>query len=316
MTPDTQTDIEPLIRIGHLSNQRRKGKSYVYVKLNFLFAMMTTTNVLLPEKVNATYATRILTFTATAWLVVATMGQWLFGAYILLFYGKSTITGNFDQWNKVLPHGYVEGDWKGNALVGFHILLAAVLVIGGPLQLIPQLRRHVPQVHRWLGRLYVSTAIVVSTAGLVMVWTRGTIGDSTQQISISIQAIYIISFALLTIRYARVRQVARHRAWALRLFMVANGVWFFRVGLMFWLLVNGGPVGFNPKTFTGPFLTALSIFTYAIPLSLIILELYLFAQQKQNKALSLFTSAIIILFTIITGIGIVGATIGMWLPRL
>ncbi|GAB3898531.1 DUF2306 domain-containing protein [Larkinella knui] len=278
--------------------------------------MTTSTTLFPPEKVNIPYATRILTFAATAWLVVATVGQWLFGLYILLFYGKSALTGDFERWNNVLPHGYVEGDWKGNTIVSLHILLAAILVMGGPLQLIPAVRRHVPRFHRWLGRLYVTTAIVVSTAGLIMTWTRGTIGDTTQQISISIQALYIISFALLTIRSARARQVARHRAWALRLFMVVNGVWFFRVGLMGWLLINGRPAGFDPETFTGPFLTALSIFTYAIPFSLILLELYFFARTKQNKALSLVTAALLFLCTLITGIGIAGATMGMWLPRL
>jgi len=278
--------------------------------------MTTNTHVLQPPKLDAPFATRILTFAASAWLVVATVGQWLFGVYILLFYGKSTLTGNFEQWNKVLPHGYIEGDWKGNVVVGIHILLAAILVIGGPLQLIPSVRQYLPRFHRWLGRIYVTTAIVVSTAGLIIVWTRGSVGDVVQHMSISIQAIYIISFALLAIRYVRARQLAKHRAWALRLFMVVNGVWFFRVGLMFWLLVNGGPVGFNPETFTGPFLTALSIFTYAIPLSLIVLEMYLYAQQKQNSAFSLFTSTLILLCTIIMGIGIVGAAMGMWLPRL
>ena len=84
--------------------------------------------------------------------------------------------------------------------------------------------------------------------------------------------------------------------------MVVNGVWFFRVGLMLWLLVNGGPVGFNPATFTGPFLTALSVFTFAIPLSLIVLELYVYAQRKQSRAFSIVTSALIVLFTVIMGI--------------
>jgi hypothetical protein len=278
--------------------------------------MKTTTHVLLPEKANASFANKILTFAAAGWLAVATVGQWLFGIYILLFYGKSTVTGDFQQWNKVLPHGYVEGDWKGNLVVGFHILLAAILVIGGPLQLIPRVRRHFPGFHRWLGRIYVTTAIVVSTAGLIMAWTRVIVGDATQQISISIQAIYIILFALLSIRYARARQFDKHRAWTLRLFMVVSGVWFFRVGLMFWLLVNGGPVGFDPRTFTGPFLTVLSVFTYAIPLSLVVLEMYLYAQHKPHKAFSFLTSAIIFLCTVIMGIGIVGATMGMWLPRL
>ena len=274
------------------------------------------TNALLPEKITVSYATRILTGAATLWLVVATVGQWLFGIYIILFYGKATVTGDFERWNKVLPHGYVEGDWKGNLVVGIHILLAAILVIGGPIQLIAPVRNRLPRFHRWLGRLYVITAIVVSVAGLIMVWTRGSVGDTVQHSSISIQAVYVILFALLAIRYAKARQFAKHRAWALRLFMVVNGVWFFRVGLMFWLVVNGGPVGFNPETFTGPFLTALSVFTYAIPISLIVLEMYLYARQKQNQAFSYFTSALIFLCTIIMGIGIIGATMGMWLPRL
>lgn len=278
--------------------------------------MTTTTQSLRPETVHTPVATRILTLAATAWLVVATAGQWFFGIYILLFYGKTTVTGDFDRWNRVLPHGYVEGDWKGNLVVGIHVLLAAILTIGGPVQLITAVRQRFPRFHRWLGRVYVTTAIVVSTAGLVMVWTRGSVGDATQHVSISIQAGYIILFALLAVRYAKARQFARHRAWALRLFMVVNGVWFFRVGLMFWLLVNGRPVGFDPETFTGPFLTVLSVFTYALPLSLLLLELYFQALQKQRLAFSLVTSALIFLATVVMGIGIVGAVMGLWLPRM
>lgn len=278
--------------------------------------MTTNTDVLQLQQSNAPYATRLLTFAATTWFTVATLGQWLFGIYILLFYGKSTLTGDFEKWNKVLPHGYVEGDWKGNTVVGIHILLAAILVLGGPLQLIPPIRQTLPRFHRWLGRTYVTTAVVVSAAGLIMIWTRRDEGGSLRHISISIQAIYIILFALLTIHYARSRQFTKHREWALRLFMVVNGVWFFRVGLMGWILINGGPVGFDPKTFTGPFLTALSIVTYAIPLSLIVLEMYFYALKKQNQAFSLFTSALLFGCTVITGIGIFGATMGLWLPRL
>ena len=278
--------------------------------------MMTTTNVLESKKTTKSFLPRLLTIAATAWLTVATIGQWIFGVYILSFYGKSTLAGDFEKWNQVLPHGYVEGDWKGNFVVGMHVLLAAVLAIGGPLQLVAKIRRHLPVFHRWLGRIYVSTAIFVAAGGLYMTWTRGGIGDATQRISISIQAIYIISFALLAIRYARARQFDQHRKWALRLFMVTNGVWFFRVGLMFWLLLNGGPAGFDSETFTGPFLTILSIFTYSIPLSLIVLEMYFHAQRTQGKGFTIATSTVILFFTVITAIGIFGATMGMWLPRL
>lgn len=98
--------------------------------------------------------------------------------------------------------------------------------------------------------------------------------------------------------------------------MVANGVWFFRVGLMAWLVINQAPVGFNPDTFTGPFLWVLSTIAYAVPISLILLEMYFYAQKKQNQAFSNATSVTIFLFTIIMAIGIFGATMGMWLPRI
>jgi len=278
--------------------------------------MMTNSNVPLFEKEKASLSSRILTFAATAWLGVATIGQWIFGIYILMFYGKSTLTGEFEKWNKVLPHGYVEGDWKGNLVVGMHVLLAAVIVIGGPLQLIPLIRRQLPRFHRWLGRVYVCTVILVATGGLIMIWRRAGLFDSIRHISISVQAIYIVSFAIIAVRYARSGRFELHSKWALRLFMVANGVWFFRVGLMFWLLVNGGPVGFDPETFTGPFLTGLSIFSYGIPLSLIVLEMYFYAKKKQNKVFSLFTSVTILIFTVVMAVGIFGATMSMWLPRM
>lgn len=277
---------------------------------------MRTENLTYSPKSTTRYnALKILSWAAAAWLSVATVGQWIFGIYILLFYGKHTVRGDFEKWNDVLPHGYVAGDWKGNVVVSIHVLLAAVMVIGGPLQLIPKIRTILPAFHRRLGRTYVVTAIIVSMAGLIMVWTRGAVGDVTQHISISMQAIYIVSFALLTIRYARARQFDKHRAWALRLFMVANGVWFFRIGLMCWLLVNGGPVGFDTKTFSGPFLTFLAVCTYAIPISLIVLEMYFYSLKKQSTAFTLFTAAVIFILTILMCIGIAGATMGMWLPR-
>ena len=278
--------------------------------------MMINSNVSLSEKEKTSFSSRILTFAATAWLGVATIGQWIFGIYILMFYGKSTIARDYEKWNEVLPHGYVAGDWKGNLVVGMHVLLAAVVVIGGPLQLIPLIRRELPNFHRWVGRIYVSTVILVATGGVIMIWQRGGLFDSIRHISISVQAIYIVSFAIIAVRYARSGRFDLHRKWALRLFMVANGVWFFRVGLMFWLLVNGGPVGFDPKTFTGPFLTTLSIFSYGIPLSLIVLEMYFYAQKNDSKVSSIATSVIIFIFTIIMAVGIFGATMGMWLPRM
>ena len=47
-------------------------------------------------------------------------------------------------------------------------------------------------------------------------------------------------------------QLKAHREWAIRLFLVVSGVWFFRVFLMLWLTINQGPAGFDIETFQGP----------------------------------------------------------------
>lgn len=276
------------------------------------------TNVLSSEKTTTktNYNPKLLDFSAKFWFIIATVGQWIFGFYVVSVYHVSTFKGDFEKWNTVLPKGYVAGDWKGNLLVGIHVILAAIMIIGGPLQFIPRIRERFRTFHRWLGRIYVFTAIIVSSVGFIMVWTRGTVGDTFMHITNSVQTFYIIIFAVLAVRFARKRQFAQHRNWTLRLFMVANGVWFFRVGLMAWLVINQAPVGFNPDTFTGPFLWVLSTFAYAVPISLILLEMYFHAQKKQNQAFSNATSATIFLFTIIMAIGIFGATMRMWLPRI
>ncbi len=76
------------------------------------------------------------------WLAIAAFGQWLFFYYIALFYGPSTLTGNFQAWTKNhgLLKGYVRGDLAGNLAFGAHALLVAYVTLGGALQLVPRLR--------------------------------------------------------------------------------------------------------------------------------------------------------------------------------
>lgn len=257
---------------------------------------------------------KVLNNVTTMWFILAVIGQLIFATYVILFYGKATATGHYENWNKVLPEGYVTGETLGNLIVGSHLLLAAIIIIGGPLQIIPKVREFAPIFHRWNGRIYIVTALILSLTGLYMVWIRGSIGGMIQHISISINAVLIIISALLTIKYARTRNFKNHRVWAIRLFLVVNGVWFFRVGLFFWLFVNQKPVGFNPKTFEGPFLYFLTFSQYVIPLSLY--ELYLKAKSSSNKKLVIGTSILLIISSIIMTIGIFAASISHWIPKL
>jgi hypothetical protein len=259
-------------------------------------------------------ADKALKFATRCWFVMAVIGQWMFAYYVAAFYGGAAARGDLPAWNKVMPHAYVPGHSMGNAAIAMHLFLAVIIIVGGPLQLIPRIRSYAPAFHRWNGRVYMPAVFLTSLAGLYMIWGRGTVGDLIQHVGISLDAVLIMLFAGLALRYALARQITTHRRWALRLFMVVNGVWFFRVGLMLWIFVNQGPAGFDPKTFSGPFLNFWSFADYLLPLA--VLEIYLRVKERSSVTGRFAMAAGLLVLTIAMGIGIAVATMGMWLPRI
>lgn len=255
----------------------------------------------------------LLQFGAQSWFVIAVLGQLIFTVYVAMFYGGAALRGNLESWNKVLPHGYIAGDAFGNAIVAAHIFLAVLVNIGGALQFIPQIRTRFPRFHRWNGRIYLSAVCLASVAGLMMVWGRGAVGGFIQHIGISFNAVLIILFAALSLRYALMRDFASHRRWALRLFMVVSGVWFFRISLMLWLVLNKGPAGFDPKTFEGPFLYFLSFANYLLPL--LFVEIYIRVKEAGRTAQQIYGIVLLALSFLSLG-GVAAATMLMWLPRM
>lgn len=257
---------------------------------------------------------KALNLSASAWFAVAIAGQLVFVLYILAFYGSSALRGDFAAWNKVLPNGHIAGDTMGNVALSVHLLIAAIVTIGGPLQLIPRLRARFPVFHRWNGRVYGLTVVIGAVTGLYVLWTRPHGGGALQHMGISVNALLIVLAAALAVRHAMAGRIAQHRRWALRLFLLVSGSWFFRVGLMFWIAANGGPAGFDPKTFTGPALTALGFLQYLLPLAL--LELYFAARERYGAAGRVAVSAVLAVATVAMGIGIAVASMAMWLPHI
>jgi hypothetical protein len=182
------------------------------------------------------------------------------------------------------------------------------------LQIVPALRQRWPAFHRWNGRIYLLVACTMSLGGIAMTVTRGTIGAPIQTVAILLNAALILIFAVVALHYAMARRIDVHRRWALRLFLVVSGVWFLRVMMMGWVMVNRGPVGFDMETFSGPFLTFASFGQYLLPLA--ILELYFRAQANGGRRLRYVAASVVALATAATATGILAATMMMWLPRL
>ena len=257
---------------------------------------------------------RVLGFSGVLWFLVAAIGQWIFVLYVAAYYvpflAKSGLPG---LEHTTLPDGYVAGDVVGNIAIAFHVIIAIIIIGGGPLQLIPALRKRFPAFHRGVGRVYMTTAIMTCTAGLYLVWTRGVPGGVLAPYAISLDAVLIFIFAAIALRFAVARKIDQHRRWAMRLFMVVSAVWFFRIGMMFWFMATGG-VGIDVETLTGPFINFIYFGQMFVPL--LFLEIYFRAQDHHAAAPKIAATALILIATGVTAIGAFAATMGMWLPRL
>ena len=257
---------------------------------------------------------KFMNLSARAWFLTTDVGQWLFAFYVAAFYGGSAMSGDFMKWNRVLPHGYSEGETMGNLAVALHLLFAVIILAGGPLQFSTTLRIKFPRLHRINGRVYIYSGLFTSLTGAYMVITKGSALGWIGDVSIMINAMLIVVCSIFTIRRAQRRQYASHQRWAMRLFLVMSGVWYFRIGLMFWLLVHQGPVGFDPVTFRGPFLVFLGFGQYMLPL--LFAEIFFWA-TKQKKANTYYAmSGVLAGLIVFTAIGTFAATLMMWLPRL
>ena len=248
---------------------------------------------------------------ATGWFVVGVAGQMLFALSVAAFYGLTASRGHWQSWNRFMTQGYVPDQAVGNGAVVLHLLAATLVVVSGALQLVPQLRRRAPAVHRWNGRLYLSCAVLASVAGLFMLWTRGTVGDAWQHAATTLNALLVVVFAAMTLRSALKRDFVRHRRWALRLYVVVLGVWFLRIALALWLGVLGGPFGFDPATFAGPALTVFAFAAFLLPLAVV--ELYWRATDRPEGGRRV-AAGVLLVATIATGLGAAGAALGTWLP--
>jgi len=265
---------------------------------------------LLPSAVAVTSLKAAVRF----WVAMVVIGQLIFAFTVASFYGRAAVRGDLQLWNRFMTHGYIPGDRAGNLAVVIHLVSAVIINLAGAIQLIPQIRDRAPSFHRWNGRLYIVTAFTISLAGLYMMWVRGSSGDLSQHLGTTLMAALIMLCAAMALRYALARDFKTHRRWALRLYLVVSASLFIRAVLFLSLFLNRGPFGFDPNTFTGPFLTLLAFAQYLVPLA--VLEIYFRAQDRGGAPGRFAMTAGLLVLTVALGAGIFTVTLGVWLPAI
>jgi hypothetical protein len=111
-----------------------------------------------------------------------------------------------------------------------HIVAAGLTLAVGPFQFVGALRRRLPRVHRWIGRVYLVATGFAGTAGLVMAFiSRAGIAGFFGFGSLSVLWVWVAYRGYRAIRFER--DVASHRAWMIRSFALT----FAAVTLRLWL---------------------------------------------------------------------------------
>lgn len=272
---------------------------------------LTTTTTVVNPLVQAKQALHI---SVSVWLIIALIGQWFFATYVFVMYAFPIVTGHPEQVNVAAGiTGYVVGDTLGNSMLFSHVIPAALLSVGGILQLLPFIRSKYPALHRWNGRLFLTLGLLGAISGLYLTWGRGSRLSDIGAVGISLNGILILVAVVMAWRYARAKQFASHQRWAIHAFLLINGVWFFRLNLMAWYVINQGSNG-NTETLDGPMDIFLSFACYGLPM--LIAEAVFWA-KRQQQAIKIWTvMALTSVGGLITLIGVGAAIMLMWLPRI
>lgn len=109
------------------------------------------------------------------------------------------------------------------AIIG-HILGGSAMLILGFSQFSSRLRRAMPLLHRWLGRVLVGAGTYFALSGLVMNASAKAQADSVLYNSAqNVMAVVFLTVLFLGIRAIRQRRVADHRAWMMRSYAITLG---------------------------------------------------------------------------------------------
>jgi Predicted membrane protein (DUF2306) len=211
----------------------------------------------------------------------------LFALYILARYIGAIGDGQLGAWNRDLPLLYEQHRPFATTGMGIHFLGGTILLLLGPLQFVQTIRDRAPAVHRWIGRIYVTAALLAGLGGLAFIALKGTVGGKPMDIGFALYGALTTLAAVATPVYAWRRQFAEHRAWAIRLFALAIGSWLFRMDYGLWLQLTHR-LG-HTANFDGPFDVVMDYFFF-IP-NLIVAEIVIRA-PKSPAPMALRTIAV------------------------
>ncbi len=166
---------------------------------------------------------------------------------------------------------YTPGAALPNLAIFSHMILGGTIMVLAPLQLSGRLRARRPRLHRATGYVIFTGAVATAIGGLAYIALRGTVAGGLMDVGSTLYGALMLVAAVQAVRLARARDFARHREWALRLFVLAMGSLIYRLHYVAWYSLTDGL--WSTTELDGPF-DQVQYFAFYLPY-LALLELYL-----------------------------------------
>jgi uncharacterized membrane protein len=180
------------------------------------------------------------------------------------------LLGNAPPPSDSFDAGFVR--WPGLTLL--HIIPGFVFMVLGPLQFVTTIRSRYPSVHRWCGRIYLASGLIIGVSGLILGFVIG-FGGPTETVAVTIFSSLFLVFLGRALFHIRRREIAAHREWMIRAFALGLSIATMRP-----------MVGILTALADQSFSEALGIsFWFAFSLHLLLAELWVnLTRQKQTLA--------------------------------
>lgn len=181
-----------------------------------------------PAQQRALYA-----LTVTTWCSMISFGMFAAFHYVR----RAWIVGDWESWELSDMHLYRPERPTANAIMSLHMFTGIFLMMAGPTQLIPFLRKHHIRFHRWIGRIYIVCALITASMAVTFVLLyRTSRCDIYEDVGNVIFGSAMILSAIQSYRHVRyTHDLQAHQWWSYRLFAVALAAVLFRLILVLYL---------------------------------------------------------------------------------
>lgn len=104
-----------------------------------------------------------------------------------------------------------------------HAVAGAAFGLAGPLQFVLAMQRRFGRLHRVSGRVFMLAGVTLGLSGLVMLARVPQISTSLMDVSRATFSLALLAALMLSLAAIHARDIARHRAWAIRAYAIGMG---------------------------------------------------------------------------------------------